>query len=97
MVSQPATTKDMAVIAGSVQLMVENMVSQPATTKDMAVIARRYANLLDQATLLFKQETYGHPPPSPPLLSLSLSFLAFYFPQQFSILLSPSDQDSHFW
>jgi uncharacterized protein YejL (UPF0352 family) len=35
------------------QRMVSNMVSQPATTKQMVVIARRYANLLDQATLFF--------------------------------------------
>jgi hypothetical protein len=72
------------------------MVSQPATTKEMAVIARRYANLLDQATLFFLQKLIA-PPPSPHRPLSLPPFLAFYFPPQFSILLSPSDQESHFW
>ena len=56
MVSQPAMTKQMAVCARSVQLMVENMVSQPARTKEMAVCAKRYGNLLDQTTLFYKKK-----------------------------------------
>jgi hypothetical protein len=58
------------------------MVSQPATTKEMAVIARRYANLLDQATLFFLQKLIA-PPPPPTALSLSLPFLLSIFPHNF--------------
>jgi hypothetical protein len=76
--------------------MVENMVSQPAIRKQMAVRARSYMqicwNPLNDATQVFQKliASYFHP-------TLALSpFPAFYPPSQFSILLSPSDQDSHF-
>jgi hypothetical protein len=56
-------------------------------------------NPLDSATQVFKKHmtSLSLPPPSLSLShSLSLSFLLYFFFSQFSILLSPSDQDFNF-
>jgi hypothetical protein len=74
MVSQPAMTKQMAVCARSVQLMVENMVSQPARTKEMAVCVQKGMEICWTKPHIFyiKKNLWLKLPPLSPSLPCSL-------------------------